>query len=458
MRNLLPALLLGALLGSAALAQDDEPPPPPKKPGVRITFLPPPLDGTLSLGIYDKAGKLVRTLHREATTKDFVIGLNGLITFWDGKDDAGAPAPVGNYFAKGYSVGAVEFEGEAFHFNDWAGDDDLPRLQRITDLRADADGLWLIAAVPGGTFVTFAAEADGHTRDVHPMGKVERFAHPMNAAGSDAKWAPIREAAEKLAGHPVTALAGVDPILALSEGRLLLREKDEWRLLELPTLQHAAHACFGRPGTFWVIDQTDAGSEVKQYSFAGEFQRRLLIAPEDPVPTRIAALAKTDTIALLEEAPGLQRVRVLTLAAAVADDAASSSTWKVTLSNTIRFNDDLDAVRADLKTSAGISFVAEEKINVRLLPNQLVRNSITNIDVGVGVDAKGSFLRTADGLPLKRITETPNLRWVALMREPATKAIVIFQSDGAAVEEFKARKLANMMAFDAGDYEWNGKP
>ena len=95
---------------------------------------------------------------------------------------------------------------------------------------------------------------------------------------------------------------------------------------------------------------------------------------------------------------------------------------------------------------------------MRLLPNQLVRNSITNVDVSVGVDAKGSFLRTADGLALKRITETPGLRWAALMREPAGKAVTIFQSDGAVVEEFKARKLANMMAFDAGEYEWNGKP
>ena len=59
---------------------------------------------------------------------------------------------------------------------------------------------------------------------------------------------------------------------------------------------------------------------------------------------------------------------------------------------------------------------------------------------------------------LKQITETPFLRWAAMIREPASKAVTIFQSDGAVVEEFKARKLANMMAFDAGEYEWSGKP
>ena len=43
------------------------------------------MEGTLSLGVFTKAGKLVRILKREASTeKDFTVGLNGLITQWDG--------------------------------------------------------------------------------------------------------------------------------------------------------------------------------------------------------------------------------------------------------------------------------------------------------------------------------------------------------------------------------------
>jgi hypothetical protein len=60
-------------------------------------------------------------------------------------------------------------------------------------------------------------------------------------------------------------------------------------------------------------------------------------------------------------------------------------------------------------------------------------------------------------LPLCRFTETPHLAWVVMGHEGNTKAITIFQSDGAVVEEFRARRLANMMAFDAGEYEWMGK-
>src|SRR5215212_5252462 len=38
---------------------------------VRIRFIPPPMDGTISLGIYDQAGKIVRVLHENAQLNDF---------------------------------------------------------------------------------------------------------------------------------------------------------------------------------------------------------------------------------------------------------------------------------------------------------------------------------------------------------------------------------------------------
>src|SRR5436309_3248691 len=46
-------------------------PPAPAKT-VRITFLPPPLEGTISLGIYDQSNKLVRVLHQEAELDEFI--------------------------------------------------------------------------------------------------------------------------------------------------------------------------------------------------------------------------------------------------------------------------------------------------------------------------------------------------------------------------------------------------
>lgn len=71
----------------------------------KISFLPPPMEGTISLGIYDKKGKLVRVLHREAEIDDFTAGQDALRTSWDGKDDAGEAAAAGTYSARGFVVG-----------------------------------------------------------------------------------------------------------------------------------------------------------------------------------------------------------------------------------------------------------------------------------------------------------------------------------------------------------------
>jgi hypothetical protein len=77
---------------------------------VRISFVPPPLDGTISLGVYDRAGKLVRVLHREAPLNQFEIGADGLVTQWDGKSSDGHDLPAGRYRARGYLVGRLKVE------------------------------------------------------------------------------------------------------------------------------------------------------------------------------------------------------------------------------------------------------------------------------------------------------------------------------------------------------------
>src|SRR5690349_1198253 len=77
---------------------------------VRISFIPPPMDGTISLGIYDQTGKLVRVLHQSAQLDDFAIGADALVTRWDGRDDNGQDSPAGKYHARGYLVGPLKRE------------------------------------------------------------------------------------------------------------------------------------------------------------------------------------------------------------------------------------------------------------------------------------------------------------------------------------------------------------
>jgi hypothetical protein len=68
------------------------------------------MDGTISLGIYDQAGKIVRVLHQNAQLDDFTIGPDALATRWDGKNDEHQDLPTGRYHARGYMVGPLKRE------------------------------------------------------------------------------------------------------------------------------------------------------------------------------------------------------------------------------------------------------------------------------------------------------------------------------------------------------------
>jgi hypothetical protein len=73
------------------------------------------MEGTISLGIYDQSGKIVRVLRRNASLNEFAIGADALVTRWDGKDDKHYDSPSGRYRARGYLVGPLKREdlGEA---------------------------------------------------------------------------------------------------------------------------------------------------------------------------------------------------------------------------------------------------------------------------------------------------------------------------------------------------------
>ena len=131
---------LMAFLASAVFAQESPTPPPPpiteaspefsispaesvtptpvteQTPSasparsVRISFVPPPLEGRISLGIYDAKGKLVRVLHQQSDLNEFKIGADALVTQWDGKNDNGEDLPDGKYHARGYLVGPLKVE------------------------------------------------------------------------------------------------------------------------------------------------------------------------------------------------------------------------------------------------------------------------------------------------------------------------------------------------------------
>jgi hypothetical protein len=105
-----PSLSISPVESVTTSVTPEQTPPAPPARSVRINFVPPPLEGTISLGIYDAKGKLVRVLHQEADLNEFKIGADALMTQWDGKNDNGEDLPAGKYHARGYLVGSLKVE------------------------------------------------------------------------------------------------------------------------------------------------------------------------------------------------------------------------------------------------------------------------------------------------------------------------------------------------------------
>src|SRR6184192_4664422 len=98
---------------SPSASPEQTPLPSPSASAVRtvqLRFVPPPMEGTISLGIFDSNDKLVRVLHREAKIDNFTIDENALRTTWDGKNDAGEDLPPGKYRARGYLIAHLKVD------------------------------------------------------------------------------------------------------------------------------------------------------------------------------------------------------------------------------------------------------------------------------------------------------------------------------------------------------------
>ena len=119
------ALLLSFVSFHALKAQDEE------SSSNQLQFVPPPVDGVISLGVYDSKGKLVRVLKKDAEIESFKVASDGLVIDWDRNDSQGKPVPNGKYFAHGVLIGDIKVEGVAFHLNDWVDSSDDARIRKI---------------------------------------------------------------------------------------------------------------------------------------------------------------------------------------------------------------------------------------------------------------------------------------------------------------------------------------
>ncbi|MBA2431783.1 MAG: hypothetical protein H0V56_06665 [Chthoniobacterales bacterium] len=413
---------LAVFLGAGAAFGEE-----PAARQVRVSFVPPPIEGTISLGIYDSAGKLVRVLHREADVDAFEIGADALNSTWDGKNDAGEALPAAQYSARGYAVGDLQVDGVGFFFNDWVTDEQAPRIRRMENLALHGEGsLLLLVTLADGSTAPLALNEQGElSTDAAPAGfDFYDFVSPERRN------------------------------LRVRDGVLSLHVLTDEKPVTWPQLNAPRDAAYGADDTVWVIDEADTADgalEVKQFSASGEFLRRLSIPPDEPQPRVIVASRSQDRIYLLEEKPGVQRLRALTLQETKGEADQPVSDWQVGFEKTITAHENFTLTNgAPVVRSEGAQPLPPA-ITVKLQPNALEGGKRKKIELAVGLDAQSSYLRTADGLPLHTISETPHLKQVLLTAD-GEKAAHVFQSDGAVVEQFRVTNLDQMVAFDCGAF------
>lgn len=109
--------------------------------------------------------------------------------------------------------------------------------------------------------------------------------------------------------------------------------------------------------------------------------------------------------------------------------------------------------REDLgEGSPSATETAANVVKIQLVRNPLRKDKRAMVELGFGFDSDGSYLKTSDGLPLFKISETSNVArgGIATKRE---NAVDVWQDNGTSVHQFRISNVDQMMAFDCGELE-----
>ncbi len=468
---------------------------------VEIRFVPAAAEGTVSLGIYDGSGKLVRVLCDEWPIGRFGTGLNGLSTEWDGKDSAGQPVPTGLYRARGFVVGAVAVEGEAFHFNDWIGTDDAPRIVSVaaTGLLPDG-GLLLAARMAGGAgallrydpqstgaWKTLATEPSAPTvekvklaiasnrvfvlldRRIRALdlasGKEivvpEPAAEPADIAARGDRLALLAADSIKILGaadfakrselplppsRPVAfALLEGDTVVAAGEDGSLWLSGPQWKRLETPPDSKVSALAAGRGNTFWALERKgDAPPVVVQYS-PEEGRLAEWLSPVAGRPGGLAASTEVDYFAATFTQPASERT--------VAIRRRAGEGWELAADKTITASSSFGWADDKLAPASG---ELPDEITGELKPNPLDPSGPRSLVLRAGAVGGGTGLVAGDGLPLVRVSEEPGFTRLMVLPGFAPGTARFYQGDVACVEQYNLVNLGDITAFDAGSIEMEG--
>ena len=468
------------------------------QPGTQEIAFAVPGEGVISLGVFNNAGKLVRTLHALDGEEAFRIGLNGYITQWDGLDDAGQKVPAGRYFVRGYLVGDVLVEGVAFHFNDWVSSEGTPTPRRIEDFALLPGGDILLAGstasgqglcarysnergflwdrefpTPSASSILIAAtdraavvhsSQDWHTYSLEdgsemPHSQLPDTPQPSSLAGAGGRvcfsengrvTSVVMDASQPPSQVPTPfafdALSASENDLAgISDGSIWLAAAGG-EFTKIPIPASAESLSFGEGRTLWFTGASmdpAATPVVAQTNLEGVILRALVPQAADPRPIRVRASRASDVFAVLEEAPGLQRFRVLS--------RNPEGGWSIEWERSIQNTPDFGFVDGEV-TSKATAIQQPDSVRVRLEENPLTGGH-QEISLQARFGPDGVLLETLDGLPIVSVSQHPRIRRVAIQRGKTPDSLRLLQGDEASVEEFLIQDLRHITPLSAGTVE-----
>ena len=495
-------LVLAVLLAAATAHGEEAAPEVPPSRGVEIRFVPPGVSGTVSLGIYDASGRLVRVLCDEWTFGRFRVGLNGLSTEWDGLDGNAQPVAPGTYAARGFVVGNLQVEGEAIHFNDWIESAEAPRIVSVAAQQLLPGGDVLLAArLTGaqGALIRYSPESEARWRTMSSEARPEAAPVAPQLAVSETTAFLLLDGKLRAAGLADGAEVAV-PVetngvraVAARGDRLALLHADRVRFYRLPgfdsqgeaadfpvslssltLLEQGAVACgedgsvwrwqagwsrvdmpegaavrgvsSGPGNTFWILEErSDGSSGVAQYNPEEGRLAEWFPGPEDGKLVAVTGTTEKDYFLALLAGENTRR--------SVAIRRREGGGWEFVFDKKITRCADFGWTDGALVASSN---ELPEELTVEVAANPLDPEAPRNLTLRAVADGSGTGLGATDGLPLLRVSGEAGYGRVMMVEGNAPGTARFFQGDGACVEEYSVTNLEDITAFDAGTIEMAG--
>jgi hypothetical protein len=478
------ALLLWFISLHGLNAQDEE------SNANQLLFVPPPVEGVISLGVYDNKGKIVRILKKEAELDSFKSGSDGLVIDWDRNDSQGKPVPNGKYFARGVLIGDVKIEGVAFRLNDWVDSSDDSRIRKVLSatlldpLRA---AVLAVAAQPevvvlesngnraktiSLAFNPLAIKAAGSNLLLFDKAQVVSINATSGAEVSRLNLSNVRDAdalgdrTVVLYGNQIKYQVNVTPqdlkapaedlfrcavlsssiVVASKEANIWKLDGQQFTAVDTGEASELLDMNAGASDSVWLLVKTSTATLLKQIDPSGKILREIELPPDLQTVTRLGASRNEDALLLISDDGTTQRVIGVRFQAANQGKSIWEKWFERTLTS-FKFFDlkEGKVVPADAKTDSPPVFVKPANN-----PMENTRQAL--FQLSIVADETGAWVASVDGLPLFQVCATKNIKQTRCISDGAN-GLRVYASDGTVVEEYHLTSLENLFRFDAGSFD-----